>query len=212
MKTKTASASKNGTASKNGSGNGAAKKTPAKKSGSGSKETGVQAKSDAATGLMELFEEQLQDIYWAEKALTKALPKMIKNATSEELVTALEEHLAVTMEQVARVEEVFAVLGKPAKAKKCEAMDGLIKEGEEIMKGTVKGVVRDAGIIAAGQKVEHYEIASYGTLASFARTLGETEAADLLDQTLEEEKEADQTLTTVAESSINVEAMEAEEN
>ena len=166
----------------------------------------VKAKSGAAKGLNTLFEDMLADIYWAEKALTKALPKMMKNASSPELKEALQEHLAVTQEQVSRVEEVFAVIGKPAKAKKCAAMEGLIKEGEEIMQETEQGVVRDAGIIAAGQKIEHYEIASYGTLSAFARTLGETEAADLLDQTLEEEKEADDNLTQVAMTAVNVDA------
>jgi ferritin-like metal-binding protein YciE len=166
--------------------------------------------SEAATDLRELFEEQLKDIYWAEKALTKALPKMAKNATSEELVDALNEHLEVTQEQVGRIEQVFEILGKKAQAKKCEAMEGLIKEGESIVEDTNEGPVRDAGIIAACQKIEHYEIASYGTLASFATLLGETDIAELLETTLEEEKEADETLTGVAESSINLEATDEE--
>lgn len=172
----------------------------------------VMAKSDAAKGLSSLFEDMLADVYWAEKALTKALPKMTKNATSPELKEALQEHLVVTQEQVARLEQVFEILGKPAKAKKCFAMEGLIKEGEEIMEGTQQGVVRDAGIIAASQKIEHYEIASYGTLGAFARTLGEDEAADLLDATLAEEKEADETLTKVALSAVNVAAAEEDED
>jgi ferritin-like metal-binding protein YciE len=169
----------------------------------------VAAKSDAAQGLSDLFEDMLKDIYWAEKALTKALPKMGKNATSPELQSALQDHLAVTQEQVSRLEQVFEILGKPARAKKCAAMEGLIKEGEEIMQETEKGMVRDAGIIAGGQKIEHYEIASYGTLVSFAKTLGEEEAAGLLEQTLNEEKEADEKLTEVAETAVNVGAMEA---
>jgi ferritin-like metal-binding protein YciE len=175
----------------------AAKKSAAKKSG-----------SDIAQGLRQLFEDELKDIYWAEKALTKAIPKMIKNATSDELIEALEDHLEVTRNQVARCEQAFEILGKPARAKKCEAMDGLTKEAEEIMSSTEKGVVRDAGIISAAQKVEHYEIASYGTLCAFAKTLGEDEIAQLMEQTLNEEKEADQNLTAVAETSINVEAAE----
>ncbi len=182
------------------------KSSPAKKAAK--KQTGVKTSPDAADGLRELFEAELKDIYWAEKALTKALPKMIKNASSEELITALEEHLAVTEEQVTRVERVFEVIGTKAQAKKCEAMAGLIKEGEEIMKDTEKGVVRDAGIISAAQKVEHYEIASYGTLCAFAKTLGENEAASLLEETLNEEKEADGLLSEIAESSINAEAAE----
>lgn len=166
---------------------------------------GVKAKSDAAQGLRDLFEDELKDIYWAEKALTKALPKMIKNATDTELVSALTQHLEVTKEQVSRVEMVFKTIGVKAEAKKCEAMAGLIKEAEEIMESTKSGVVRDAGIISAGQKVEHYEIATYGTLCSMAKTLGEQEAASLLHQTLNEEKEADSKLSEVA-STINVEA------
>lgn len=183
------------------------------KTGQGSSNGQVlKAKSDAAKGLNSLFEDMLADIYWAEKALTKALPKMMKNATSPELKDALQDHLNVTQEQVTRVEEVFASIGKPAKAKKCAAMEGLIKEGEEIMEETELGVVRDAGIIAAGQKIEHYEIASYGTLAAFARTLGEEEAATLLEETLAEEKEADETLSSVAESAVNVAASEEEDD
>jgi ferritin-like metal-binding protein YciE len=160
--------------------------------------------------LMELFENELRDIYWAEKALTKALPKMAKNATSSELVEAIENHLQETEEQVSKVERVFELIGKKAVAKKCEAMAGLVKEGEEIMKETEKGPQRDAGIISAGQKVEHYEIATYGTLRTFAQTLGLDEVADLLEEILEEEKNADNTLTEVAVSAINVEALEEE--
>lgn len=167
-----------------------------------------------ATGLRELFQDSLKDIYWAEKALTKALPKMIKKATSEELVAALTDHLAVTQEQVTRMEEVFNTLGLKPQAKKCEAMEGLIKEASEIMESTEEGVVRDAGIIAAGQKVEHYEIATYGTLCAFAKILGEMDAAELLLQSLNEEKEADDKLSEVAEGSINLQAagVEAEED
>jgi len=181
-----------------------ATKSPAKGDKKSAQGTGKTASSSVqADGLRKLFEDMLKDIYWAEKALTKAIPKMIKKATSEELVTALTEHLEVTKEQVSRVEEVFLAINKKATAKKCEAMAGLIKEAEEIMEEAEDGLVRDAGIIAAAQKVEHYEIASYGTLAALAKTLGETEAAELLTETLEEEKEADETLTEVAESSIN---------
>ncbi|MEO5582377.1 MAG: ferritin-like domain-containing protein [Saprospiraceae bacterium] len=171
----------------------------------GKKSNGVKAKPDAAQALRDLFLDELKDIYWAEKALTKAIPKMIKNATSEDLVDALTAHLEVTEEQVSRLEQVFETIGEKAQAKKCEAMEGLIKEAEEIMESTEQGVVRDAGIIAAGQKVEHYEIASYGTLCSFAKTLGEDEAASLLEETLNEEKEADEKLSEIS-NSINVEA------
>lgn len=172
----------------------------------------VKAKPDAAKGLRDLFVDELKDIYWAEKELLKAIPKMIKNATSEELADALTSHLQVTKNHVTRLEKVFASIGEKAEAKKCEAMAGLLKEGGEIMEETEKGVVRDAGIILAAQKVEHYEIATYGTLHIFADTIGETIAASLLESTLEEEKEADVALTKIAESSINVEAAKEDNN
>ena len=178
-------------------------------SNSKSDTTKVKAKSDAASGLRELFVDQLKDLYWAEQEMTKALPKMISNSTSEELVDALTNHLEESKEHVTRLEEVFSSIGEKAEAKKCEAMAGLTKEGEEIMKGTEAGVVRDAGIISAAQKIEHYEIASYGTLASFARVLGEEEAASLLEETLDEEKNADETLSEISDA-INVEADEEE--
>ncbi|WP_296147396.1 ferritin-like domain-containing protein [uncultured Flavobacterium sp.] len=179
--------------------------TASKKTATASKTT-IKPKASAADGLRELFEDSLKDIYWAEKALTKALPKMAKNATSENLKTAIEDHLNVTKEQVARLEKVFEIIGKKATAKKCDAMEGLIKEGESIMEETQPGAVRDAGIIAASQKIEHYEIATYGTLCAFAKTLGEEEAAKLLEATLAEEKEADVTLTEAAYNTINFDA------
>jgi len=162
--------------------------------------------------LQKLFHDSLKDIYWAEKALTKALPKLMKKATTEELKSAIEEHIAQTQEQVGRIEEVFELMEQRAQAKKCEAMEGLIKEAESIVEETEDGsMTRDAGIIAACQKVEHYEIATYGSLVSFAHTLGLDEAAGILEQTLEEEKETDQILTSVAESGINWEAEQEEE-
>jgi ferritin-like metal-binding protein YciE len=160
--------------------------------------------------LMELFEDGLKDIYFAEKALLKAIPKMIDNATSEELIDALTNHLAETENQVLRLEEVFESIDKKAEAVKCEAMVGLIKEATEIMEECEEGSMRDAGIIAAAQKVEHYEIATYGTLRQFAETLGLTKAANLLAETLEEEKAADVKLTEVAVEAINIEASEIE--
>lgn len=171
---------------------------------------GVKAKPDAAQGLRDLFVDELKDIYWAEKELTKAIPKMIKNATADELVEALTGHLEETKTHVTRLEEVFSSIGEKAVAKKCEAMAGLTKEAGEIMEDTEQGVVRDAGIILAGQKVEHYEIATYGTLASFARTLGEEEAASLLEETLNEEKDADEKLSEISDS-INVDAADEEQ-
>jgi len=184
------------------------KSTTAKTKSNG---TTVKAKSSAADGLRELFVDSLKDIYWAEKALVKALPKMAKNATSENLITAINDHLAVTKEQVTRLEQVFEIVGEKATAKKCDAMEGLIKEGEGIMEETQDGPVRDAGIVAASQKIEHYEIATYGTLAAFAQTLGEDEALALLQQTLAEEKEADTLLTEAAYNNINFEASEEDE-
>ncbi|HLP13520.1 MAG TPA: ferritin-like domain-containing protein [Flavobacteriales bacterium] len=162
--------------------------------------------------LMQLFEKELKDIYWAEKALTKAIPKMIKSATSQDLVQALEDHLIETHEQVERLEEVFEVIGKRPQAKKCEAMEGLIKEATELMEECEVGAMRDAAIICAAQKVEHYEIATYGTLCAFAETLDLEDAVGLLQETLDEEKNADEALTEVALTAINIEAAEEEEN
>jgi ferritin-like metal-binding protein YciE len=166
----------------------------------------TKAPEELSSKLGKLFEDELKDIYWAEKALLKAIPKMIKNASSEELTEALENHLAETEEHVKRAEEVFAAIGKEPRGKKCEAMEGLIKEAEEIMDEAEEGVMMDAAIISAAQKIEHYEIASYGTLRTFAQTLGLDEAAGILESTLEEEKNADMTLTEVAVSTINLEA------
>lgn len=166
----------------------------------------VAPKKGAAKDLNDLFEDSLQDIYWAEKALVKALPKMTKNATSKKLKTNLEGHLSETQTQVQRLEKVFEMIGKKAKAKKCDAMEGLLKEGEGIIEETQIGAVRDAGIIAACQKVEHYEIATYGTLISYANLLGHREASNVLSQTLHEEKNADEQLNTLALSEINMSA------
>lgn len=185
----------------------ASKKAPAKATNGHHK----NQPQDDRSKLHKLFEEELKDIYWAEKALTKAIPKMIKNATSEELIEALEDHLEETQGHVQRVEQVFELLGKSPQAKKCEAMEGLIKEAEEIMEESDPGVMCDAGIILAAQKVEHYEIATYGTLCTFAKTLGLDEIKDILGDTLEEEKTADETLTGVAESAINVKAAQTGE-
>lgn len=181
-------------------------KTTAKRTTASTARGKVKAKSTAAEGLQELYIDSLKDIYWAEKALLKALPKMAKNAESQNLIAAIDEHTAVTEEQVARLERVFELAGKKAVAKKCEAMDGLIKEGQDIMESTEPGPVRDAGIIAASQKIEHYEIATYGTLCAFAKTLGYDDAVALLEETLNEEKEADVTLTEAAYNTINFDA------
>lgn len=179
----------------------APKKATAAKSTTAKKE--VKAKKSAAEDLREFFVDALKDIYWAEKALTKALPKMAKNARTPKLVSALNSHLEETENQIERLLKVFDLVGEKAVAKKCDAMAGLIKEGESILEETEPGPVRDAGIIAACQKIEHYEIATYGTLCAYAKTLGETKAGTLLHATLEEEKNADLTLTDAAYHDIN---------
>jgi len=191
--------------SKSSNGKGSSKKS------SGGTQNENAASEMQSSQLMKLFEDELKDIYWAEKALTKAIPKMIKNATSEKLKEALDNHLSETEEQVKRVEQVFEVLGKKAASKKCDAMDGLIKEAETIMDDCEEGAMCDAGIISAAQKVEHYEIASYGTLRQFAETLNLNDAVELLEATLDEEKEADDKLTEIAVSIVNVQAGQQKE-
>lgn len=159
------------------------------------------------TKLKELFVEELRDIYWAEKHLTKALPKMRKAATSTELANAFEQHLTVTENQIARVEQVFQMMDMTPRAKKCEAMEGLVKEAQAVIEDTDDGsATRDVALIIAGQKVEHYEIATYGSLAQLAKTMGRDDISALMQQTLDEEKQADQTLTDLAVSGININA------
>ncbi len=154
-----------------------------------------------------LFVDELKDIYWAEKNLVKALGKMQKAATSEELIDAISHHQEQTKEHVARLEQVFEIIGQAPKAKKCEAMEGLIAEGQEVVDDTEEDTaVRDAGIIICSQKIEHYEIAAYGSLRTLANRMGHDEVAQLLEQTLNEEKETDSLLTQIAESSVNEEA------
>lgn len=156
--------------------------------------------------LEKLFEETVRDIYYAEKKILKALPKMAKKASSSKLAQAFEAHIAETEVQVDRLEQVFELIGKAPRGKTCPAIDGIIEEGEEIMKEAENDTVRDAGMLAAAQAVEHYEITRYGTLKSWAGKLGMTDAARLLDATLKEEKATDLKLTDLAESEINVEA------
>lgn len=177
----------------------------------GSDKNSKKSRSGAAKGLHDLFQEELKDIYGAEQQLLKSMPKIVKNAKSEELIEALNNHMKQTERQIKRLEQVFEAVGIPAESKKCEAMDGLIQEAEEKLKELEPGMVRDAAIIASAQKIEHYEIASYGTLSSFAHTLDEMDAYDLLEETLDEEKETDSLLTEIAETSINIEAMEGDE-
>jgi len=155
----------------------------------------------------EFFVDELKDIYWAEKHLVKALPKMQKAATSDELAAAFEKHTLETQEHIGRLEQIFELLGEKAAAKKCDAMAGLLEEATGIIEDTEKNtMIRDAGLILAAQKVEHYEIATYGTLRTFAENMGHTEVQNLLQQTLDNEKETDIALTQAAESFINQEA------
>lgn len=169
------------------------------------------AKGDSV--LQDFFKDELKDIYWAEKHLVKTLPKMVKAATSPELKAAFTDHLAVTKTHVTRLEDVFGLLGQKPQAKKCEAMEGITKEGESIIEDTEEGTsTRDVGLILAAQKVEHYEISTYGGLAQLATTLGLGEVASILNETLAEEKEADTSLTEIAENGINYEALAEHEN
>jgi len=186
-----------------------AKKTGVKTSSS----TKSPAKNQNKTGKMEnsefhqFFVDELKDIYWAEQHLAKALPKMKKAATSSELAKAFDKHTAETETHIKTLEQIFSLLDEKATAKKCDAMAGLLEEANGIIGETDKGtMIRDAGLILAAQKVEHYEIATYGTLKVFAENMGHNEVADLLAQTLENEKATDVALTVVAESFVNEEA------
>ncbi len=161
--------------------------------------------------LQELLIEELRDIYHAEGQLLKALPKMAKAATSERLKEAFERHLEETEQHVERIERAFESLGEPVKGKKCQAMEGLIAEGKEVMQEHSESSMLDAALICAAQKVEHYEIASYGTICTWADLLGLDEVSELLKETLDEEKTTDETLTEIAESEINAEAVTEEE-
>jgi ferritin-like metal-binding protein YciE len=167
-------------------------------------------KPSGLTGKMEdsefhkFFVDELKDIYWAEKNLAKALPKFQKAATSKELAAAFEKHTAETQTHIERLEQVFSLLDEKAVAKKCDAMEGLLEEAKGILEDTKEGSnTRDAGLILAAQKAEHYEIATYGALRTFAQTMGHTDVADLLQQTLDNEKETDEALTLAAESLVN---------
>jgi ferritin-like metal-binding protein YciE len=156
-------------------------------------------------GLKELYVDELKDIYNAENQLVKALPKMAKAASSNELRKGFEEHLEQTRGHVRRLEQIFQKLGESPKGKKCKGMEGLVEEGSDVIGEDFEGAVKDAALIGAAQRVEHYEIAAYGTVCAFAERLGESEQAELLSETLEEEKETDEKLTKLAEQ-INSEA------
>jgi ferritin-like metal-binding protein YciE len=180
-----------------------------KKESSGEPKFSTKTSPKAEPALMELFTDSIKDIYWAENHLVKALPKMEKAASSSELSTAIATHLKQTKEHVTRLEQVFELLGEKVQAKKCDAMEGLAKEGEDIIESTEEGTsTRDVGIILASQKVEHYEIATYGGLKQLAITLGLTDVAEILELTLAEEKETDMLLTGIAENDINYKASE----
>ena len=161
--------------------------------------------------LDDLLVHELQDIYHAEGQILKALPRMAKAATHPELKAAFEEHRQQTEHQVRRLEQAFKLLGVPAKGKKCEGMAGLLEEGKKMMEEDAEAAVMDAALIAAAQKVEHYEIASYGCVCTYAEMLGYDQVHDLLGQNLDEEETTDQRLTALAESVINQEAEDAEE-
>ncbi|HSY65324.1 MAG TPA: ferritin-like domain-containing protein [Terriglobales bacterium] len=161
-------------------------------------------------GLRELYIEELKDLYNAENQLVKALPKMAKAASSDELRQGFEDHLEQTKGHVQRLEQIFQALGESPKGKKCKGMEGLVEEGSEVMHEDFEGALMDAAIIGAAQRVEHYEIAAYGTVCAFAEELGETEQNSLLNETLQEEKETDEKLTHLAQQ-INAQANEGEE-
>jgi ferritin-like metal-binding protein YciE len=160
----------------------------------------------AEKDLQELFLDTLKDIYYAEKHILKALPKMAKAANSDQLRSALEKHYDETEDQVERLEKIFELLGKPARGKKCDAIEGIIDEGKQIMEEYADTPALDAGLLAAAQSVEHYEISRYGTLKAWAAKLNMPQAIKLLDETLEEEKKTDETLTKIAETAVNYEA------
>jgi ferritin-like metal-binding protein YciE len=164
----------------------------------------------ALRSLADCFVDELRDVLSAEKQLMKALPKMAKATENEELQSAFEMHLEETEKQIERLEAVFDSIGETARAKKCVAMEGLIEEGRELMDHEADPSALDAMLIGAAQKVEHYEIATYGTLCTWAKLLGYDDALDLLLETLAEEKAADEKLTAIAESTVNVEAAEAD--
>jgi ferritin-like metal-binding protein YciE len=171
------------------------------------KSSDKNSKNDKNSKLEEFFHDEIKDIYWAEKKLVKTLPKMAKAATSKDLKNAFTEHLSQTKEHVVRLEQVFDLLGHKPQAKKCDAMEGITEEGASIIEDTEDGTsTRDVALILAGQKAEHYEIATYGGLAQIAKTLGHSNVAKILETTLKEEKETDQTLTKLAESNVNRDA------
>ncbi|HVY75332.1 MAG TPA: ferritin-like domain-containing protein [Puia sp.] len=173
----------------------------------------AENRASANSKLQKFFIDQLKDIYWAEKKLVKTLPKLSEAATTPELKQAFDDHLMQTKTHVSRLEEVFAITGEQAVAVKCPAIAGIADEGEDIIDETETGTAqRDVGLIFAGQKAEHYEIATYGGMVQLAETLGYADASELLKQTLSEEKQADELLTSIAESNVNQRALEEVES
>lgn len=154
----------------------------------------------------DLFKQELEEVYDAERQIVEALPKMAEAASSEELKAAFEEHLEVTRQQMKRLDKVFLKIGAEPGPKACEGMQGLLREGDKLIGGMAKSPALDAGLIVAAQKVEHYEIAAYGALRTLAETLGQEEAAELLEETLEEEREADETLAEILEGILSGDA------
>lgn len=203
------------TSGKNNSGkNGKSNSSKRSTSSSSSKKTATKKSTRSANGggsddLMKLFEHGLKDIYWVEKALTKAIPKMTRKTKNEELLNALQDHLKITEKQIQKVEKVFSGIGKEPRAKKCTGMDGILKEGEELM-SEFKAPVLDNAIIAAAQKVEHYEMSAYMSLITLARTLDLVKEEQILQQILEEEREADNILNNIAIASSHTIAIEEE--
>jgi ferritin-like metal-binding protein YciE len=177
-----------------------------------SKKSSPVFQDDSQAALLKLFIDQIKDIYWAEKHLLKALPKMQKAASTEELQTAIEDHTEQTKIHVERLEEIFELLEVKPQAKKCDGMEGLVEEGQSVIEDTDEGTAtRDVGIILSAQKVEHYEISAYGGLATLAKTLQRDDIASILAETLDEEKETDELLTQIAENRINYAAASEEE-
>ena len=198
---KTSASTKKSTTSKSSS---AGKKAASTKSSQNGRDNGSEKeRKPAREELMKLFEHALKDIYWVEKALTKSIPKMIKKASSNELIEALEDHLEVTEDQVEKVERVFAAIDKVARGKKCIGMQGILDEGEEIMKEFEKSPALDAAIIMAAQKVEHYEISSYTGMITLAETLNFPKEAELLQEILQQEMQSDQLLAKIAATNVH---------
>jgi len=188
-------------------------RTQSSGSGADRQSSSISGSASSKSKLEEFFVDELKDIYWAEKQLVKTLPKLQKAATSDDLKKAFENHRSETEGHVKRIEQAFEMLGQRAQAKKCDAMQGITEEGASVIEDTDTGTsTRDVGLIMAGQKAEHYEIATYGGLVQIAKTLGHNDIARLLQQTLEEEKKADQLLTQIAESKINYEAAGEDED